>query len=54
MVAVVGTRHLAWPENLGADRVVNYETEDFTAIGEQFDLVFDAVGKTSSSPASPY
>lgn len=47
VVAVVGSRHLTLAESLGADRIVNYETEDFTAIGERFDLVFDAVGKTS-------
>ncbi|MGP6087174.1 NAD(P)-dependent alcohol dehydrogenase [Antarctobacter jejuensis] len=47
VVAVVGDRHLDLAERLGADRVVNYEREDFTAIGDTFDLVFDAVGKTS-------
>lgn len=47
VVAVVGTRHTSLAKALGADRVVNYETEDFTAIGETFDVVFDAVGKTS-------
>ncbi|MCP4315075.1 MAG: NAD(P)-dependent alcohol dehydrogenase [Hyphomicrobiales bacterium] len=47
VAAVVGTRHINLPKELGADRVVNYETEDFTALGETFDIVFDAVGKTS-------
>ena len=47
VTAVVGTRHIDLPGSLGADRVVNYETEEFTALGETFDLVFDAVGKTS-------
>jgi len=47
VVAVVGTGHLDLPERLGADRVINYETEDFTAVGGKFDVVFDAVGKTS-------
>lgn len=47
VVAVVGTRHKDLAGALGADRIVNYETEDFTAIEETFDLVFDAVGKTS-------
>lgn len=47
VTAVVGERHLALAEALGADRVVNYEAEDFTRIGEKFDLVMDAVGKTS-------
>lgn len=47
VVAVVGTRHVELAVGLGADRVVNYETADFTALGERFDLVLDAVGKTS-------
>lgn len=47
VTAVVGTRHVDLPGSLGADRVVNFETEDFTGRGETFDLVFDAVGKTS-------
>ncbi|SMX44481.1 Quinone oxidoreductase 1 [Actibacterium lipolyticum] len=47
VTAVVGQRHMELAKALGADRVLNYETQDFTAIGETFDLVFDAVGKTS-------
>ncbi len=47
VTAVVGTRHLELASKLGADRVLNYEEQDFTAIGETFDLVLDAVGKTS-------
>jgi len=47
VTAVVGTRHLDLATSLGADRVVNYETEDFPQIGETFDAVFDAVGKTT-------
>ncbi len=53
VVAVVGTRHLELAEHLGADRVVNYEEEDFTATEETFDLVFDAVGKTSFFKCRP-
>lgn len=53
VVAVVGTRHMGMATMLGADRVVNYEETDFTAIGETFDLVFDAVGKTSWSACQP-
>lgn len=47
VTAVVGTRHLDLAHRLGADRVVNYEEQDFTATDDRYDLVFDAVGKTS-------
>jgi NADPH:quinone reductase-like Zn-dependent oxidoreductase len=33
--------------SLGAERVIDYAREDFTKRNELFDIVFDAVGKTS-------
>jgi NADPH:quinone reductase-like Zn-dependent oxidoreductase len=47
VTAVVDTRHLALAESLGAERVVDYTKEDFTRIGERFDGLLDAVGKTT-------
>jgi NADPH:quinone reductase-like Zn-dependent oxidoreductase len=47
VTAVVATRHLELLKSLGADRVIDYTAEDFTRIGETFDFVVDAVGKTS-------
>jgi len=47
VTAVVATRHLALVKALGADRAVDYTAEDFTRIGETFDCVVDAVGKTT-------
>ena len=47
VTAVVATKHLALATSLGADRAIDYTTEDFTQLGERFDVVFDAVGKTS-------
>ncbi len=47
VTAVIATRHLDLARSLGADRVVDYTAQDFTQIGETFDCVFDAVGKTT-------
>jgi len=47
VTAVVATRHLDLVKSLGADRVIDYSAEDFTRIGETFDFVLDAVGKTT-------
>ena len=33
--------------SLGAEHVIDYTTQDFTTIARDFDVVFDAVGKTS-------
>jgi NADPH:quinone reductase-like Zn-dependent oxidoreductase len=34
---------------IGADHVIDYTQEDFTNIGETFDVIFDIVGKASFS-----
>jgi NADPH:quinone reductase-like Zn-dependent oxidoreductase len=47
VTAVVATRHMDLVRTLGADRAVDYTAQDFTQIGETFDVVFDAVGKTT-------
>ena len=47
VTAVVATRHLDLARSLGAERVVDYTSEDFTRIGETFDCMLDAVGKTT-------
>lgn len=39
--------------SLGADRVIAYNLEDFTKLPEHFDIVFDAVGKSSFGKCKP-
>lgn len=47
VTAVVAGRHLALVKSLGANRVVDYTSEDFTQAGHDYDFVLDAVGKIS-------
>ncbi len=47
VVAVCSSSNLDWVSALGADRVIDYTQEDFTQIGDTFDIVFDTVGKTT-------
>lgn len=53
VVAVAGTPHLELVKSLGADEVVDYMTQDYTATDHQFDFVFDAVGKSSFGQCKP-
>ena len=38
------TNNLAWVQELGADRVIDYKTEDYKSIAEGVDIVFDTLG----------
>lgn len=47
VTAVCGTDTVELVRGLGADRVIDYQTEDFTEDHQAYDVVLDAVGKSS-------
>jgi NADPH:quinone reductase-like Zn-dependent oxidoreductase len=47
VTAVCDTAHVDLIRDLGADRVIDYLTQDFTADPQTYDVVMDAVGKSS-------
>lgn len=47
LTATCATARLELVRDLGADRVIDYTAEDFTGDEQRFDMVFDAVGKSS-------
>ena len=44
VIATASAGNHAYVRSLGADRVIDYNTEDFSAIGPVCDVVFDTVG----------
>ena len=47
VTAVCGGEHTELVRSLGADKIIDYKTQDFTKDEEQYDFIIDAVGKAS-------
>lgn len=47
VTAVCNTKNLGLIKLLGANKVIDYQKEDFTMDDQKYELVFDAVGKSS-------
>lgn len=53
VTAVCNTKNVELVKSLGADLVIDYQTQDYTQTNQKFSLIFDAVGKSSFKKCKP-
>lgn len=53
IAGVCGTANIDYVRSIGADRVIDYRTDNWADIDQQFDVIFDAAAAASFSIARP-
>jgi NADPH:quinone reductase-like Zn-dependent oxidoreductase len=53
VTAVCNTKNIALVSSLGAEKVIDYQTQDFTKTPDRFPFIFDAVGNSSFGQCKP-
>ena len=53
VTAVCNTKNVGLIKSLGAEEVIDYQTQDFTKTDKRFEFIFDAVGKSSFGQCKP-
>jgi NADPH:quinone reductase-like Zn-dependent oxidoreductase len=53
LTATCDTKNIELVKSLGADKIYDYTSEDFTKDQEKYDFVFDAVGKSTFGKCKP-
>lgn len=53
VTAVTNTKNIELIRSLGVDKIIDYQTEDFSKTNTSFSFIFDAVGKSSFNECKP-